>query len=165
MFGRTSTCLTSRARPGCVTKSWYFPGVTAHATLVCGRVSPDGNVEICNAGHCPPLVRERDRVTGVEPTGLPVGTFYSSRYGSRTLHLNAGDALVLYTDGLTEARDAGGEEYGAERLARILENTASSTAEEVLVATLESLAGHLGDRPRTDDLSLLVLMRTAEPQV
>jgi sigma-B regulation protein RsbU (phosphoserine phosphatase) len=82
------------------------------ATLVVGRASESGELEICNAGHCPPLVLTDGKVTPVDPTGLPVGAFYSTSFSSRKLKLGKGDTLVLYTDGFTEARNADGTEYG-----------------------------------------------------
>ena len=48
---------------------------TQYATLVCGRAEPNGRVEICNAGHPPPLLVRHDDVTVVEASGLPVGLF------------------------------------------------------------------------------------------
>jgi sigma-B regulation protein RsbU (phosphoserine phosphatase) len=82
-----------------------------YATLVCGKASVDGQVEICNAGHCPPLFLHNQTVTSIAATGLPVGMFCQERYETVHFNLNKGDRLLLYTDGLSEARDGADEEY------------------------------------------------------
>lgn len=131
------------------------------ATLVCGRASSNGGLEICNAGHCPPFVLAADGVRTVDPTGLPVGTFYSTSYASRTLNLAPGDTLLLYTDGLTEARDRSDAEYGAQRLLRTLERTRGLTPRDVVGVCLEDLAAHMRGAPKHDDLTLMAIGRTA----
>src|SRR5690606_23226863 len=57
------------------------------ATLVAARATASGALELCNAGHCPPLVVTASGVDSLEPTGLPVGTFLSAHYGSHELRL------------------------------------------------------------------------------
>ncbi|HUK14112.1 MAG TPA: SpoIIE family protein phosphatase [Thermoanaerobaculaceae bacterium] len=129
------------------------------ATLVCGRAESSGALEICNAGHCPPLVLSRGKVGQIEPTGLPVGAFRDVSYGSRSISLGAGDSLVLYTDGLSEARDAGDREYGAERIAAVAAAHAADSPERLADACFADLASHLGGAARSDDLTLMVLRR------
>ncbi len=131
------------------------------ATLVAGKASGSGELEICNAGHCPPLVVSGGTVTPVDPTGLPVGTFYSTSYASRTLKLNRGDTLVLYTDGLSEARNRDGAEYGAERIAGVLGAARHLHPQALAAACLDDLAGHLRGAPKADDLTLMVIRRSA----
>lgn len=128
------------------------------ATLVCGHAAAAGTLQLCNAGHCPPLLAAGGRVRELPPTGLPVGAFYSTTYAHHELSLAEGDFLLLYTDGLTEARDAAGTEYGEERLAALLAGLAPRTAADVVAACLEDL--HAQAATREDDLSLLVLRRT-----
>jgi phosphoserine phosphatase RsbU/P len=131
------------------------------ATLVAGRAQPDGEITLCNAGHCPPVLVSGGEVTTVGPTGLPVGTFYSNQYSSRTLRLEAGDSLVLYTDGLSEARNRADEEYGAERLARMVARAHGLPPAELAAACLSDLDNHLAGARKSDDLTLMVLRRTA----
>jgi len=131
------------------------------ATLVVGRASASGELEICNAGHCPPLVFTDGNVTPVDPTGLPVGAFYSTSFSSRKLKLGKGDTLVLYTDGLTEARNADGTEYGSDRISRVIAGARQLGPEALTTACLTDLAMHLGNAPMVDDLSLMVVRRAA----
>ena len=129
------------------------------ATLVVGRAAASGDLEICNAGHWPPLLLSGGKVTAVDPTGLPVGTFYSANYSSRHLALAPGDALVLYTDGLSEARDRSGAEYGAERLRNVLVSSPHLGPRELASACLDDLATHLQGAKKADDLTLMVVRR------
>jgi sigma-B regulation protein RsbU (phosphoserine phosphatase) len=129
------------------------------ATLVAGRASASGELEICNAGHLPPLVLSDGKITAVDPTGLPVGAFYSTSFSSRKLKLGKGDTLVLYTDGLSEARDRSGVEYGSERISRVLAASRYLAPEALAAACLSDLAGHLGGAPKVDDLTLMVIRR------
>ncbi len=134
---------------------------SAFATLVCARASAGGDVELCNAGHCPPVVVRRGRVATVAPTGMPVGTFYSSRFTSTRMHLEPGDALVLYTDGVTEALDRDGDEYGEERLLRVVAEAAGEGPERLAERCFADLARHLGGARHRDDVTVLVVQRTA----
>ncbi len=132
------------------------------ATLVCGRALPGGEIEICNAGHCPPrLISAGAGARAIDVTGLPVGTFYSSHFASERLHLEPGDTLLLYTDGLTEARDSDGQEYGEGRLDALLTRAHGMPPAELLRACREDLAAHLGGALPTDDLTLMVVQRQA----
>jgi phosphoserine phosphatase RsbU/P len=75
-----------------------------YATLVCGQAKPTGEVEIHNAGHWPAIVVGHGGVLRIESTGLPLGMFHEVDFSATRLHLDAGDMLFLYTDGLSEAR-------------------------------------------------------------
>jgi sigma-B regulation protein RsbU (phosphoserine phosphatase) len=131
------------------------------ATLVCGRASREGAIELCNAGHCPPIVLARDGIRTVAPTGFPVGVFASDSYRTTRLELCQGESLVLYTDGISEARSPGDEEYGVERLHRVLAEKRDLTAKLISSACLADLASFLDHAPRTDDVTLMVLRRIA----
>ena len=130
------------------------------ATLVCGRATSCGTLEVCNAGHCPPLLFAGGRLREIAPTGLPVGTFLASTYGSEELRLEEGAYLVAFTDGLSEARDVRGTEYGTERLAAVLARLGRPSARAVVDACLADLHAFTGGGARGDDLSLLVVRRS-----
>src|ERR1700691_5525541 len=82
-----------------------------YATLVCGRAGLSGEIEIASAGHFPVLLASKDGVKHLEATGLPLGMFAASRYTVRRVRLEPMDSLLLYTDGISEAKDNAGEEY------------------------------------------------------
>ena len=130
------------------------------ATLVCGRAGMSGEVELCNAGHCPPLVIREGQVTRLEATGLPLGLFCEGQYSVQTLRLRPGDSLLLYTDGLTEARNATDEEYGEERLSNLARERHVPRPRALLGACLDDLSTFLSGTPLRDDLTLMAICRT-----
>ena len=129
------------------------------ATLVCGKASPSGEIDLCNAGHCPPLWICGAKVSPIEATGLPVGIFCTGQYSHVHMRLAAGDNLMLYTDGLTEARNLNSAEYGLARLTRLVANP-SPSAQTLTSVCLEDLKAFRSGGERTDDLSIMVLRRT-----
>ena len=76
----------------------------------------DGKLMFCNAGHNPPLIYGVDGLRRIETGGMPVGLFEMAPYSCDTLTMKPGDTLVLYSDGVTEAQNLAGEEFGEARL-------------------------------------------------
>ncbi|HME01145.1 MAG TPA: SpoIIE family protein phosphatase [Terriglobia bacterium] len=136
------------------TMSPYF------ATLVCGRAAASGEVEICNAGHCPPLLVRGNEVTSLEATGLPLGMFCDGGYVARRLTLAPGDTLFLYTDGVSESRSASHEEYGEERLARVVAEGQPLPLEALVRTTMKDLADFRAGAPALDDLTVMAVRRS-----
>ena len=130
-----------------------------YATLVCGRADKSGGVEICNAGHCPPLLIHGDDITSLEATGLPVGIFQSGEYSAQKVQLACGDSLLLYTDGLTEGQDKANAEYGAERLAGLVKGRLDLPPQALTELCLEDLRTFMSGAHKTDDLSIMVIRR------
>lgn len=128
------------------------------ATLVCGTLSPDGALEICNAGHPSPLLIRTDGVVPVEATGLPVGIFCEGEYEIRRFTLDPGDTLFLYTDGLPEASH-GGEEFGTERVIRRAGEGRGLSAGALVDAFTADLHAFLHGTPKPDDLTLMAIRR------
>jgi len=131
-----------------------------YATLVCGRASASGEVEICNAGHLPPLFISDGSIQPIEATGLPLGLFCDEQFSTVKLHLAAGDKLLLYTDGLSEAQNASGMEYGTERLIRLASEWGAVTPEGIVAACRNDVSAFLDGSQKTDDFSLLAVQRT-----
>ena len=133
-----------------------------YATLVCGRASAAGEVEIVNAGHWPALVVRRDRVEPVASTGLALGLFCASTYERAAVCLAAGDLLVFYTDGLCEARSPDGEEYGVDRLTAVVGRTAARDTRDparVMAECLADLTRFRAGVPLGDDLTMMVVQK------
>jgi phosphoserine phosphatase RsbU/P len=138
-----------------------------YATLVCGRARGSGEVEIVNAGHCPPLiVRSNGCVETVETSGLPLGlavpTASANRYTTEKIVVHTGDCVVLYTDGLTEAANVAGFEYGSERLKAVLAGGCQQGPRELIAGCLTDLSAFLDDAFLSDDLTILALARGSE---
>ncbi len=131
------------------------------ATLACGRASESGEVEICNAGHCPPLIFPDGEGMQVEATGLPLGLFAFGQYPVQKLRLRPGQGLLLYTDGLTEATDAHEEEFGVERLSECLNRHFRFLGPELVRSCRRALAGFTGSATPRDDVTIMVVRRTS----
>lgn len=132
-----------------------------YATLIVGRAAPDGGVELCNAGHLPALLVRRAGVRELGATGLPAGMFCEGAYEAHRLALEPGESLLLFTDGVTEARDAAGAEYGLSRLAARAAALAGRPAAELVAACRADLEAFLAGTPRADDVTLFALERPA----
>jgi phosphoserine phosphatase RsbU/P len=131
-----------------------------YATLVCARTMPTGDVEICNAGHCPPLLLQQGKVSRIEATGVPVGLFCVNDYPPRAIWLDSGDALVLYSDGVTETRNEMDDEFGEQRLVELVSSMADQSAESIVSGCVAAVSSFRGIAPRTDDLTVMVVKRS-----
>lgn len=121
-----------------------------------------GFVDYTNAGHTPPyLMKETGEVRIVDvATNLVMGVADNFTYKNGEIRLEPGDALVLYTDGVTEAFDTQGEQFGRERLEGVLREL--SCAKDAL-SLLKGITGRVSDfaktRPQSDDITLMVIKR------
>ncbi len=131
-----------------------------YATLVCGRASRSGDVEIANAGHLPVLAVRNGKVTRLGATGVPLGMFCTGNFPAQKVQLGAGDFLVLYTDGFSEARNTRDTEYGIGRLTNLVGQQHGLLPEALVRACLDDVKMFSGGAPRTDDLTMMVLRRT-----
>ncbi len=129
------------------------------ATLVAGRAFPAGEIEITNAGHVPALVRHGREIVRIESTGLPIGMFCDERFSVNRLRLSPEDGLLLYTDGVSETRDPSGEEYGVDRLARLMSEGHPLAPDRLLAACLRDLTAFRAGAPQADDLALMAVRR------
>jgi sigma-B regulation protein RsbU (phosphoserine phosphatase) len=120
-----------------------------------------GAIAYVNAGHMPPLlVRSADgRVEELWTHGMAVGVLPHMEVEERMAHLDPGDLLVLYTDGVTEASNAEGEMFGRERLKEVASAHRRQSAEE-LVQTIDDITtAFVGNAPQFDDFTLVVARR------
>jgi len=128
-----------------------------YATLVCGKANASGDVEICNAGHCSPLLLHDGQVSAIDSTGLPVGMFCQETYSTSHVKLGKGDRLLLYTDGLSEARDRSNTEYGEERLQLLLHQCSNLPAGALVGKLLEDVRNFSSKAPMADDLTVMAI--------
>jgi len=120
-----------------------------------------GHLKYARAGHNPPLHFDRvgDRVRSLEAKGIVLGIIEEVSFEERTVTLGAGDALVLYTDGVTEAINSEEEEYGVERLMEIIRAHGESSAAEIIEGIDQGVARFSSGVPQFDDLTLVVVKR------
>jgi phosphoserine phosphatase RsbU/P len=116
-----------------------------------------------NAGHCPPILRHTDGSVELLWSTRPVlGLMLDPGFRSEQLRLSAGDRLLLYTDGLTEATNEAGEEFGADRLASSLGHQPDRPLVEQFGNIMESVRSHSGGR-FGDDATLLLIFVSRRP--
>jgi sigma-B regulation protein RsbU (phosphoserine phosphatase) len=130
------------------------------ATLVAARLLADGEIELSNAGHVPPIV-QNGRIDQLPPDGVPLGLFAQSTYTSQRLRLRYGDRLVLVTDGLIESRDERGQEYGLEAMSSVVESYPGLGPSELLGRLAADAGRFRGGRTADDDTTMMVVRRTA----
>ncbi|WP_116201232.1 PP2C family protein-serine/threonine phosphatase [Amycolatopsis circi] len=132
------------------------------ATLIFGVLDPaSGGLLYINGGHNPAvLLRADGSHTLLKPTGPAVGMMLHSSYGLGCARLERGDTLLLYTDGVVEARATGGSLFGMDRLLTAISEPATS-AEETLSEVDKALRAHVGVAEQSDDITMLALHRGA----
>ena len=116
-----------------------------------------GELTYANAGHNPPLIQTDGK--GIEvmemPDGLIAGVLEDSVYEVRRRTLEPGDWLLLYTDGVTEARNSGKDFYTLERLRSFMAGQATGTAASAGKAILGEIDAFAGKEPQADDITVL----------
>lgn len=135
------------------------------ATLFFGVLDPaTGAVVYINCGHNPPVLRRADgeQVT-LEPTGPALGMLPGSTFKLGRTHLGHGDLLYLYTDGVTEAKDAGGDFFTEPRMRRVVEDDLGAGAGSLLERFESELHDHVGAADQFDDITMMALYRRPDP--
>ena len=132
------------------------------ATLVCMRVDPGSDrIRFLNAGHNPPLLARADRIESLPASGRPLGMLPDEDYTEETCEFAAGDLLMIFSDGLVEARDASDQEFGTARVRRLLPGLRDLTVERAGDQLLQEIERFLGGRRLHDDLSIILMKRRA----
>jgi len=127
------------------------------ATLVFGHSSASGKLQLVNAGHLPGLLVRGKHVTQLESQNMPLGLFADQQFTATFTNLQLGDILVLFTDGVTEAQDAAGKEYGVAKLQSLIEERHVWCPEELIAACRDCLHDFRGGAERLDDETLLAI--------
>jgi len=129
------------------------------ATMVAARLSDDGEIELSNAGHVPPII-QNGRVDQLPPDGVPIGLFCQSTYSSQRLQLEIGDRLVLTTDGIIESTNGRDTEYGLETFSRIVELHPNEEPRDLAERLVADAARFRNGRRADDDVTLMIVRRT-----
>lgn len=133
------------------------------ATFFYGLYEPaTGRLQYCSAGHNPVVLYRADgTVEWLRTPGVGLGLKRSSMYRHAEATLAVGDALVLYTDGLTESHNEAGEEFGEDRLVDVVRSRPGESAGAMLEQLMESTCGFAAGVPQHDDITIIVARRTA----
>ncbi|MFN0103622.1 MAG: PP2C family protein-serine/threonine phosphatase [Bryobacteraceae bacterium] len=136
-----------------------------YASMFWGYFAPESNVfRYVNAGHLPPLLFSAERPNAVHrlTSGGPVlGLLGGASYEQGERAFEAGDLLVLYSDGILEAANADDEQFGEERVTRVVRENFHLTAEAIRDRILTAVRDFTGDIDAADDQTLLVIRNTA----
>jgi serine phosphatase RsbU (regulator of sigma subunit) len=134
------------------------------ATVAFAIADPDGTLAVSNAGHMPTYVLRRDgRLETLHKGGLMVGIFPQASYEEESIALEPGDLVILYSDGVTEALNAHGEQFEEERLQECLRGAEARPAGEVLERLVAAVHGFAGSYPQADDITALVFRYRGRP--
>jgi serine phosphatase RsbU (regulator of sigma subunit) len=126
-------------------------------TAFYATVQQNGTLTYCNAGHNPPMVFTADGVKRLEKGGLILGLFEHASFEEDTMTLHPGDLLVAFSDGVTEALSASGEEYGEDRLLACVEANRQKSTREILDAIFASVREFSVGAVQSDDVTALVV--------
>ncbi len=119
-----------------------------------------GSLKFINAGHNPPLiVRANGSVEQLESGGFPLGIIPNADYDVGNAVLNSGESLIIYSDGVTEAENTTGEEFGIERLSEVLAQNHQRSASGMRDRIESSLSTFTHSAPAGDDITLVIVKR------
>ena len=133
-----------------------------YVTLFYGVLDPqNGHFTYCSAGHHPGLlIRAKDcALEELMRTGIPLGVADESTWSQGSTEIEPGDALVLYTDGITDAQNPEEQFFGLERLREAVQKHQGKPALELREALLAEVRQWVGDAPQFDDITLMVVVR------
>ena len=118
-----------------------------------------GHVRVLNAGHMPPLLLRDGAATPMARGSMVLGIMPDTIFTEQSIDLVANDTLVVYSDGVSEAMDEGGDFFGDDRLFAIIQTSGGLTARAAGERILDRVKGFIGHAAPSDDLSLMVLRR------
>jgi len=126
---------------------------------------PTGHLRYCNAGHeLPIMIRTQNskaEISNIEAKpNLPVGLFEDFEYEMQTMQMQPGSALFLYTDGLTEARNAKGKLFGRDRVGQMIAEAGTTNPKQLVEAAIGCWQKFIAETEQSDDLTLLALSYT-----
>lgn len=135
-------------------------------TAQLGYIDPERRIMVtASAGHCPTLLAlcGSDEVQSLSPEGMPLGIMPDTSFSDQSVELKKDCRVLLYTDGLTEARNPEGELYGEERLKTWLRRAKGPTAEALCQELARELSNFQGNAPINDDQTFLILTDALRP--
>jgi phosphoserine phosphatase RsbU/P len=140
----------------------YRRGIESRfVTLMYGTLAPDGRLTYCNAGHNPPLVLSRTgsklNMRRLEVGGPIVGLFEGATFEEETVALKAADWLIVFSDGVSEAMSASGDEYGENRIVDCVEKSMALEPRQLLEALFADVRQFARGAAQSDDITAMVL--------
>jgi len=130
------------------------------ATIFFAILRSDGRLIYCNAGQNPPMLFSAAGVRKLETGGMIVGLFPHASYEQEEVWLNAGDLLTVYSDGVSEALNPAGDEFGDPRIQDVISPNWLEPSDAVLQSLLRSVREFAQDAPQNDDVTALIVRYT-----
>lgn len=117
-----------------------------------------GMLEYCNAGHdCPMLVHNGEARYFAQPESMPLGVWDENDFPSQSVQLSQGDAILLYTDGVTEAMNTSGKTFGEDHALACVNGSNVKEPEAIIDTILQQVREHAGEAPQSDDITMLCI--------
>ena len=126
-------------------------------TLMFGIINSDGGMTYCNAGHNPPLVIGPAGVRRLDEGGPVVGLLEFAPYSQGTITLNLGDTVIVFSDGVSEALDTAGQEFGDDRLIAVAEAARERSAQSLVDAIVAAVREFTRGAQQSDDITVMVI--------
>jgi sigma-B regulation protein RsbU (phosphoserine phosphatase) len=126
-------------------------------TLLFGTMTSDGVLEYCNAGHNPPFVLGRRGVRRLDAGGPVIGLLPHAPYAQAAEQLDPGDVIVLFSDGVSEAFNAAGDDFGEARLLEVSQAGAGGTAQALVEQIIAAVRAFTRGAPQSDDITVMVI--------
>lgn len=127
------------------------------ATMFFGELTSDGRLRYTNAGQDPPVLVQHGGTRWLKVGGPVLGLLPGAMYGYDTLLLEPGDLVVVCSDGVSEARNEAGEEFGRDRFLASVSGTHGQSSEAVLEHVLSAVREFVGSAPQADDITAFVI--------
>lgn len=131
------------------------------ATMIVGSLqSGESGITVANGGHSyPVIIRADGTLEEMQESSMLIGMFDQAAYTDATGSLNPGDFLAIFSDGVEEAFNADGEEFGLERTKQCLLDNRQKTATEIYLETIRSVVEFKGQAEQSDDITLIIIKR------
>ncbi len=138
-------------------------GASLFVTVFYGVLdTSSGELTYSNAGHNPPYLlsaRDGNVIQELDRTGVPLGILDGGIWQQRVVHLAPGDALLLYTDGITEAQNADEAFFDEDRLREVVRANLGHSARDIQDSVIAHVGAFVGDTPQFDDITMMVVVR------
>jgi sigma-B regulation protein RsbU (phosphoserine phosphatase) len=125
----------------------------------------DGHLTCASAGHNPPLLVREGRIRRLSAGGPMLGVFADARFEEETVRVRAGDGLILFSDGVTEAFNSEGEEFGETRLLTCVAADWHLYPAGLVASVLNEVRQFRGETEQSDDATLMVLRYVDPPNI
>ena len=130
------------------------------ASLIYAEInSESGVVNFINAGHYPPIIARKERVEQLEKDAPALGLIKEAAFNKQLVSLDQNDFMIIYSDGLTEAKNESGEFFGETKLIELLKSRQDMTSQQLGEMILSVVDSFMGKIPAHDDLTLAVLKK------